>query len=366
MKLASLTPRRLQWGIIYGPMLFAIVYFTIFAAPRYVSESRVSVRLATVAPTVMPGVISMTGSPTPLAYEDTLYLMNFIQSSTMLQELDARIQLRKHYESPKLDFLGKLWRGTSKEWFQYYYQNRVLLEFDDLSGLLTIDAQAFDPKMARTLAQTILSLSEQWVNDYSWKVARDQIAFSEKLTRDADAKLQATKKEVLDFQAKYHLLDPVSSSAAATALTSSLQATLASQESAYNALSAYMQPDAPQLETLRGQIAATRGQLVAERIRATTGGNGSALASLNVEYTNLLTAQQIASNDYLQAVAALNAARIDATRKLKSLVVVEEPTVPDASTYPRWAYDLLTLFVVCVLVYAIVRLSIATILEHQD
>jgi capsular polysaccharide transport system permease protein len=366
MKLASFTPSRLRWALLYLPMLTAIIYFSVIAAPRYVTETRVSVRMATVQPTVLPGVISMTGSPTPLSYEDTLYLMNFIQSSTMLDKLDAKIQLRKHYESPKLDFLGRLWNGTSKEWFLFYYQNRVMMEFDDLSGLLTIDAQAFDPETSRKLAQAILDISEQWVNDYSWQVARDQITFSETLVKQEDERLQKVKQQVVDFQAKYHLLDPVSQSAAASTLTASLQATLAAQESALAALTSYMQSNTPQIETLRGQIAATRGQLAAERIRATTGGDDDRLSTLNVEYTNLLMGETIAYNNYVAAVAALDAARIDATRKLKSLVIVEAPVKAESAMYPRWAYDLITLLVICILVYTIIRLSIATILEHQD
>jgi capsular polysaccharide transport system permease protein len=366
MKLASLTPKRLQWALLYLPMLLAIVYFSFIAAPRYVVQTRVSVRMATVSPTVLPGVISMTGSPTPLSYEDTLYLMNFIQSSTMLERLDAKLMLRKHYESPKFDFLGRLWSSTSKEWFLYYYQNRVMLEFDDLSGILTIDSQAFDRETSIQLSKALLELSEKWVNDYSWRVAREQITFSEQLAKNANDKLQETKQKVVDFQAKYHLLDPVSQSTANSALTASLQATLAAQESALNALSAYMHPDSAQIQTLRGQIAATKGQLASERVRATTGGPGDRLSELNVEYTNLILTEQIANNNFIAATAALDAARIDATRKLKSLVIIEEPTAPDSSLYPRWGYDLITLLVICILVYTIVRLTIATILEHQD
>jgi len=366
MKLESFTPRRLQIWLLFVPIGLALLYFIALAAPRYVSESRVAVRMATVSPTVIPGVISMTGSPTPLSYEDTLYLMQYIGSSTMLDKLEARLQLRKHYEQPKIDILGRLWPGTSKEWFLFYFQSRVLMVFDDQSGLLTIDAQAFDPKTALTLQKTILELSEQWVNDYSWRVAREQIAFAQKLTDESNKRLQETKFAVADFQNKYHLLDPVSQSAAASSLTASLQATLAAQESALNGLMAYMQPDSGQLQTLRGQLAATRTQLNAERARAPTGSANDRPSTLNSEFSNLLLDETLAYNNYVSAAGALEAAKIDANRKLKSLVVIEDATSPDSSTYPRHFYDMITLIVVCVLVYTVVRLTIATILEHRD
>jgi len=366
MRLESFTPKRLQIWLLAVPIGLAVLYFALLAAPRYVSESRVSVRLATVQPTVVPGVISMTGSPTPLSYEDTLYLMQYIQSMTMLDKLDAKLQLRKHYESPRIDFLGRLWSGTSKEWFQFYYQNRVLMVFDDQSGLLTIDAQAFDPQTALKLQKSILELSEQWVNDYSWRIAREQITFAERLTDDSNKKLQQSKVSVAEFQSKYHLLDPVSQSAAASSLTASLQATLANQESTLNGLMAYMQADSGQIQTLRGQIAATREQLNAERMRATVGSPNDRLSLLNIEYSNLLLDETLAYNNYVNAAAALESARIDASRKLKSLAVIEDASLPDSATYPRYIYDLVTLIVVCLLVYTVVRLTIATILEHRD
>jgi capsular polysaccharide transport system permease protein len=366
MKLASFTPRRLQIWLLAVPIGLAALYFLVLAAPRYVSESIVSVRMATVQPTVVPGVISMTGSPTPLSYEDTLYLMEYIQSRTMLDAIDVKLKLREHYEKPVFDVIGRLWPHTSAEWYLFYWQQRVLVSFDDQSGLLTIDAQAFDPKTALKLQKTILELSEQWVNDYSWRIAREQIDFAQKLADSANKKLQDSKLAVVDFQSKYHLLDPVSQSTAASSLTATLQATLASQQSTLNGLMAYMNADSGLIQTLRGQIAATQAQLNTERVRATAGSDNERLSTLNVQYSNLLLDETLDLNNYTSAVAALEAAKIDATRKLKSLVIIEDATTPDSSTYPRYIYDMITLIVICLLVYTVVRLTIATILEHRD
>lgn len=366
MKLASFTPRRLQIWLLAVPILIGLLYLLLFAAPRYVSESMVSVRLATVSPTVTPGMISMTGAPTPLAYEDTLYLMEYIQSRTMLDSIDAKLKLRSHYEKPTFDFIFRLWPHTSTEWYLYYWQQRVLMTFDDQSGLLTIGVQAFDPQTALKIQRTILQLSEQWVNDYSWRIAREQIDFAQKLSDAANKKLQDTKLAVVDFQSKYHLLDPVSQSTAASSLTASLQATLASQQSALNGLMSYMTPEAGQIQTLRGQIAATQAQLNAERLRATAGSDNERLTTLNVQYSNLLLDETLAYNNYVSAAAALEAAKVDAARKLKSLAIVEDATTPDSATFPRNLYDMVTLIIVCLLVYTVVRLTIATILEHRD
>ena len=366
MKLASITPRRLQIWLMAVPIAVSAIYLAFFAAPRYVSESIVSVNLATVQPTVVPGLISMTGTPTPLQFEDTLFLMYYIQSQSMLDAIDTKLQLRKHYEGPKVDVLNRLWDGFSQELYLWYWQQRVLLTFDDQSGALTIDAQAFDRETAYKLQKTIMELSDQWVNSFGWRIARDQIAFAQKLEDDANGRLQQAKTDVAKFQAKYRLLDPVADSVASSTLVASLQATLASQQASLNGMLAYMQPNSGQLQSVQAQIAATQQQLAAEKARATVGSADERLADLALQYSNLLLAETLAYNTYLAADAALQSARIDATRKIKSLAVIESATMPDSAAYPRYFYDMLTVCVVCVLLYTIVRLSIATILEHQD
>jgi capsular polysaccharide transport system permease protein len=62
----------------------------------------------------------------------------------------------------------------------------------------------------------------------------------------------------------------------------------------------------------------------------------------------------------------VESARIEATRKLKSLVVVEPPVLPEIAEYPRRWYNLATLLVVCCLIYGVVSLVVATIRDHQD
>ena len=73
-----------------------------------------------------------------------------------------------------------------------------------------------------------------------------------------------------------------------------------------------------------------------------------------------------AEDAYKSANAALEAARIEAARKLKSLVIVEPPSKPETAEYPARLYNLLTLLALCIIVYSVVRLTVAAIQEHQD
>ena len=74
----------------------------------------------------------------------------------------------------------------------------------------------------------------------------------------------------------------------------------------------------------------------------------------------------MALDAYKLALSAVEAARIESTRKLKNLVVIEPPSKPEKAEYPRRLYSLLTLLLGTLLILAVVRLVLATVQEHQD
>ena len=60
-------------------------------------------------------------------------------------------------------------------------------------------------------------------------------------------------------------------------------------------------------------------------------------------YQELLAELEFVSDAYSGALMALETARIESTRKLKSLVLVESPALPESAEYPRRFYTLFAL-----------------------
>jgi capsular polysaccharide transport system permease protein len=75
---------------------------------------------------------------------------------------------------------------------------------------------------------------------------------------------------------------------------------------------------------------------------------------------------RFASDQYKSSLVALEKARIESYKKLKHLVVVQSPTLPDEALEPRKLYNIATLFVVLSLAYGIISMIVATIREHRD
>jgi capsular polysaccharide transport system permease protein len=367
MKLVlALTPRRLKIVVIALPLALAAIYLFFFAVDRYVSESIVSVRQANQDAGSVPGIALLLGAVNPPAREDTLYLRQYIQSLELLNRLEARLKLREHFQSQRRDPFFRLRTDVDQETFLDFYRSRVEVVFDDTASLLTVRVQGFDPEYAQRLNAAILEESERFVNTFSQRMAREQMSFSQAEVDRSWKRMQDEKGKLLAFQTKNKLLDPGMQAQASSSLTADLQANLARQEAELRAAQSYLNDDSYPIKALRSQIDATRAQLDIERLRATAGTSNLRLNALTADFQELMAQASFAQDTYKLALAALENARIDASRKVKSLIVIEPPSKPETARYPRRIYNLLTLLIISTLLYGIVRLVLATVREHID
>lgn len=367
MKLAHKLAHKPALVLIGMPMLLATLYYACFAADRYVSESVIAVRQAQKEPgDASAGAALLLAGASPPSREDTLYVQTYVHSLDLLGRLDRQLGLRAHFESERMDPVYRLYRHTSQEWLRDYFRDRVDVQFNDASSLLTLRVEAFDPAYAQRLNETILHESERFVNAYSQRIAQEQMRFAESELERSARKLQVAQAGLLAFQSTHRLLDPTSQAQAADALTAQLQASLARQEAELKNALSYMNEDAYAVKALRNQVQALRAQIVAEESRATGGRGAGRLNALAADFHSLTTQARFAEDAYKLALAAVENARIDATRKQKSLIVIEPPSRPQSAAYPRRLYNLVTLLVACSLLYAIGRMTAAAIREHMD
>ena len=364
-----LSARNLRLAIIAIPWSLVAIYLGAFAADRYVSESVVVVRQEGAAVGIPGGVDALSAmfGSSMASREDQFMLEAHILSMDMLHQVDKKLDLRQAYSRPTLDFIFRLDENATQEKFLRYYRSRVEIEVDDASGLLTIRTQGFTPEIAQAVNQQVVALSEQFINESSHRLARDQMSFAESELKGARAQLDAVRSRLAEFQEQHGMLDPSAQAAANTGLTAQLQALQARHEAELKGLQSYLHDGAPQVQALEAQIAGIRQQLEEERRRSITSANGG--EKLNVlagEYQALLGELEFVSDAYRGALTALETARIESTRKLKSLVLVESPALPQSAEYPRRVYTLFALLMGLTLLYGIGRLVVATIEDHME
>lgn len=352
-------------GWVILPMSAAIIYYSVVATDRYVSETVVSVKQADSSLPSAAGGLAMLVGASPSSREDALYLREYIHSLDMLKILDEKLALRKAYEAQTRDPFFRLYEWMSQEWYLRYYRSRVEVVFDDMTGLLRIRSEAFTPVQARAINSAILDESERFVNELSHKMSREQMKFAEGELKNAKVRYSIAKGALLAFQNKYGVFDPMAQAQAKATLSEELEATITKKEAELGAMLSYLQESAPQIIALRAEITALKIQTIKEKSRVTSGSGAEKLNTLAARYQDLVIEAGFAEDAYKVALTAVEKTRIEASQKIKQLAVIQSPIEPESAEYPKRIYNLVTILIGLLLFMGMMRLVKATIEDHK-
>lgn len=365
--LEKLKSKRLVVWLVGVPLLLATVYYAFFSLDRFVSVAQVAVRQVgnNDAPQV-PGLAVMLSGLNPTSREETLYLREFLTSQDMLNVLQEKLHWSEHYAQRWQDPLYWLTAEAQQEDVLKFYRRLISAHFDEQTGLLTVSVQAFDRAFAEKILKVMLSESERFVNELSHKMAREQMAFAQSELAKARTVYEDRRSDMLEFQSSSNLLDAEATAKARAVVIAELEANLTKERTTLKGLTATLDPDTPQVRQQRNRIRALELQLAVETQRLVSQKGGDKLNVVASQYRNLTIDAAIAEEAYKFAVSSVESARIEASKKLRSLVTVVSPNMPDKAIYPERIYNLITLFIALLLLYGIARFVIATIEDHRD
>jgi len=341
----------------------AVLYFGVIASDRYVSRAQLVIKQADQIK-MLPDALSMLGIGGS-NHEDVLLVQDYLNSPDLLAKLDKELGLKAHYQSHDVDYFSRLSGDVSQEDFLKYYRDHLSLRLDDLSGVLTVELQAFDPAYGQRVVNLMLKESEGFINKLGHQVALEQLAFVEKEVNHAYQRVQDEKAKVLDFQNKHNLISPESTSTARLGVVSQIESELASQQAQLKQLQSYMKDTAPAVISVKARTEALTEQLAQEKARL-TGTNQNAMNEVTARYMDVQTQATLAADLYKSGLISLEQARVEAYRKLKYLLVVSQPTLAQDAEYPRRLYNLATIGVLLCLMYGLIVMGLATLREHQD
>lgn len=348
------------------PFLLATGYYGLIASDRYVSEAKLLVKRVGSSEGLSLNLGLLTGGAVT-DREDGLYLKEYILSPDMAAHLEASEGLRAAYSTEAADWFSRLPADATREDFLEYFRRHVHVHLDDVSTVATVRVEGFDPATAKRLTEAIIRQSDHFINQISNKVAEDQLGFVARELDSARQHVLDSRSRVNRFQDRHNVLDPVEEAKAAAALVGQLDAELVKSETELKGLLSYLNDQAPQVVALRGKIDALQAQIAQERRKlAGTRGGTDKLNRMSADFQNLAFESEFALDRYRAALQAMEKTRIDASKRIKSLVVLSAPQVAEEAEYPRRLYLLTLLLAGLLMVYAIGRLAIATIKDHTD
>ncbi|WP_072236122.1 capsule biosynthesis protein [Campylobacter coli] len=352
-----------SFKIVWILMIFVIIYYILIAADRYVSTITMSVK-STTGSTQASGVLSLL-TATSNTSEDIKFLQGYIESLDMLKILDEKIHLKKLYNEQYIDLFFSLSSSSSIESYLKYYQNRVKVHVDDKTGLLNVEVEGFTPESAHLIAKTIMQESDKFINEISHKAAREQMAFAEEELVKYKERYQKAQNDLIAFQNKYGVFDPLKQAEAKASLVTQLESDIAQREAKLLTMQSYMNDHAPEIVTLKAEIAALKKQLIKERSKISADNSSQKLNDLAAKFQDLTIEAGFAQSAYEAALKAYESARIEALRKIKQLVIVQTPDVPQSAKYPEKIYNILTAFIVLSLIFGVIKFVKMIIEEHK-
>lgn len=339
----------------------------LIAADRYVSRAELIIKQADQLK-MLPDALSMLGIGGS-NHQDVLLIQDYLKSWDLLATLDKELGLKAHYQSDQADYFSRLPSDVSREDFIKYYREHLTLRLDELSGVLTIELQAFDPEYGQQVVGLMLKESERFINKLGHQVALDQLAFVEQEVNRSYQRLQDEKAKVLAFQNSHELISPESTSSARLGVVSQIEAELVRHQAELKQLRSYMRDTAPGVISVQSRVNALTKQLEQERAKLTGVSNGlekEAMNEITASYMDVQTQATLAADLYKTGLVSLEQARLEAYRKLKHLLVISQPSLAEDAEYPRRLYNLATIGVLLCLFYGLVVMGLATLREHQD
>lgn len=361
-------PQRLFGIVVIIPFLLSVIYFTFFAVDRYVSSAQVVVRqIDSRGSQAAAGLAILTGGVDPASREYTLYLKEYIGSYDMLNYLEESLNWSEHYSSQYSDPFFYLTEGALTEEKLKFYNKMITTHYDDMTGLLHIDAQALTGEFSEQVVQEILVRSKFFINSVSRDMALEQSKFANTELLASTQRYQQSKDEMQAFQNLHKLLDADATAQSMLEIISSLESEIAKENARLKALESTLAKNAPQIKALNNKISSLKEQLKIEksRITATSDIDGSfnAIAS---EYRQLQVNIIVAEEFYKTSLAIVENAKLEAIKNVRSLIAVVKPIKPQEAIYPQKIYNLLTIIIVLCLLYGILRFVIASIKDHYE
>lgn len=346
------------------PFVLIAIYYGVFASARYVSEAKITVRRSGGSQNISSlaaGILAGGGSS---SREDNLYLREYILSLDMLKHLDTSLALRQAYQG-RGDYFSKLLPWASQEGFLDYYRKHVSVNFDTVSGVLTVRTESFDSEFACWMNMEIMRRCEKFINESSHRIANEQLGFiSSELSR-ANEELQVARQKVLGFQNRHNVLDPVAQAKALSSFVLQVEAEVGRQEAELRHMRSYLAEDSTQVAAFREKLNALKEQLKEEK-RKIAGGQSGKLNNISSEFMLLKFQAEFALDKYKATLAAYEKERVEALRKVKNLVVISSPHPQEEAEYPRRLYSIMTALVGLLMLYGVTKLIIATIEDHKD
>lgn len=349
---------------LFVPTFLSLIYFGLWASPMYIAEARFAVRGANNSPIDTGGLASMLLPAGSSVGTDVNIVAEYIQSPDIMEAVDKELHVFDHFASHDYDIISRLESDATRDERLSYWQWAVRPSLDPETGIIALSVKAYEPEMAKKLAEAVLAKSEALVNAMSRRAQDDAITLAMREVKTAENRVSKAQEAMRSFRDRSGMLDPTSTAGGLQGIVSELEGEVVKTKAQIAEASTYMSKDAPALVGLRARLAAVEKQLASEKLRLAGEAKPGSMTSIAGEYEDLQIESKFARQQLVSAMTSLEAARVKAEAQSRYVVAFQVPVLPDESLYPRPFLFTLFVFVGTLVIVGIFSLIIAAVREH--
>lgn len=348
---------------VIAPLAGSIVYLFGIAHDQYASNVGFSVRSEEVsnAQSLLGSLTSLSGASS----SDTDILYEFIQSQTMIERVNNRVDLAEIYALPAYDPVFAYDTTGTIEDLVEYWQRMVKVSYASGAGLIELRVLAFRPEDSNHIAKIIVDEASIMINEMSDIARSDATRHAALDLEQALARLKIARQNLTLFRSETRIIDPLADLQGQQGLLNSLEAQLAEAYINLNLLRETTNGDDPRIKQSTSRIGVIEELIDQERQKFSTigvRGSDKDYSTLVGEYENLAVELEYGQQAYLAAQTMLHTAQAEAQRQSRYLAVYAKPSLAQSARYPERpllsiviAAFLLILWAVGVLVYYSLR-----------
>ncbi|MDX2266431.1 MAG: hypothetical protein NW215_15835 [Hyphomicrobiales bacterium] len=350
------------------PALVTAFYYAVIAADQYAVEVRFAVRgSAGQASSDVLGVVTGMASPgSPIS--DSYIVMDFIHSREIIEKMNGRVDVREIYGPGKGDFIASFDPDETVEQLVKYWKRMISVHFDTSSQVISVEARAFTAEDARTIAATILTLSEDLTNQLSARARQDAVKSAETEVRRMEDRFRANRIALRTFRQDQKEFDPTKTAEASLSMVGKLEEELTNAKAKRAGLRRFMDDQAPSMKVLDSQIRALESQLTEERARIGQSekkdGGATPLSNLVADYEELSVEREFAEKAYVSALTSLERARLEADKQQRYLAAFVTPSMPEEALYPKRLLNTVMVTGIAAVLWALGLLIVYGVRDH--
>ncbi|MEO1188151.1 MAG: sugar transporter, partial [Pseudomonadota bacterium] len=353
--------------VVVAPALTVAGYLILRAQDQYASTLGFIVRKEELSSAVeiLGGLTQLSGSSS----SDTDILYEFIQSQQLVRQIDERMDLRTQFsQHHEIDPIFSFDPDGTIEDLVDYWSRMVKIYYDTGSGLIELQAKAFDPQEAQDVALAIFEDSSAMINELSAIARQDATRYTREELEQSVERLKDAREAMAQFRSRTRIVDPQADIQGQMGLLNNLQQQLANVLIEADLLAETTSSNDPRVTQSERRIEVIRNRIAEERSKFALGTQSDSeedYVRILSEFERLSVDREFAEQAYIAALSAFDSALAEAQRKSRYLAAYIEPTLPEKSQYPArltiWA--LTTLFLL--LIWAVGALVIYSIKDRR-